>query len=110
LRKLERAAEVKMHKKKKTNRHLITDEHELQEIARDAFFDPGELFDEHGDIKDIANLPEHLHQRISNCTVRLKRSGKYDEDGWPIIETSVEVKLNNKLKALDRLARHLGLY
>jgi hypothetical protein len=99
-----------MRKEKKTNRHLITDEHELQDISLDAFFDPAELFDEHGGLKEIANLPEHLHQRISKLKVRLKRSGQYDEDGWPIMETSVEVKFNNKLRALNRLARHLGMY
>ncbi len=99
-----------MRKEKKTNRHLITDEHELQEIARDAFFDPAELFDEHGGLKEIANLPEHLHQRISKLKVRLRRSGQYDEDGWPIMITSVEVKVKDKLKALERFGRHLGAF
>jgi hypothetical protein len=110
LRKPERVVEVQMHKKKKTNRHLITDEHELQELARDALFDPGELYDVHGGLKEIANLPEHLHKRISKLKVRMRRSGQYDEDGWPIMVTSVEIKVNDKLKALERLARHLGIY
>jgi hypothetical protein len=110
LRKLERTAEVQMRKEKKKNRYLITDEHELQELIRDVDFDIGEVFDEHDGLKEIANMPEHIHQRLSNVIVRLRRSGQYDEDGWPIMVTSVEVKVNDKLKALERLARHLGIY
>lgn len=85
----------------------ITAERVLDEIAAMAFYDPADLTIERKDGKgavviggingpdDIKNLPETVRRAIV---------------GWKYTEHGFEVKLADKSKALDQLARHLAIY
>lgn len=84
----------------------ITQERILTEMARMAFYDPAELIglkmDDQGNLiglsgpQDIANLPEDVRRAIV---------------GWGYDRNMIfTVKLADKSKALDQLARHLGLF
>lgn len=75
----------------------IEDERVVREMALIAFFDPAELVAETIEKpEDIAKLPEHVRRLIVGW--------KYDRHG------NLELHLADKLKALDMLARYLGIY
>lgn len=73
----------------------ITAERVLAEIGRMAFFDPADYVDVKN-MADIAALPEHVRRAIVGW-------------GWDRNQ-NFTVKLADKSKALDQLARHLSLY
>lgn len=87
----------------------ITSQRVLEEIASVAFYDPAEIMVEIARVNrgeghdhglrgptDIRNLPEHIRRVITGWT--WDRSGNFT------------VKIADKLRALDQLARHLSLY
>lgn len=76
----------------------------LQELARIAFADIGQLFDATGRLKPLNQLdPEHRAAiRSLQITTREMDSGT--------LERKVAVQIWDKLVALEKLARHLGLF
>lgn len=75
----------------------------LSELARIAFFDIRNLFDDQGRPLPVQKLDEVTAAAISS--IKVQQLGK--ADGFA---TVIEYKLNDKLKALDKLARYLGLF
>lgn len=80
--------------------HLdVTHDRIMQEYARIAFFDPSTMYDENGDLLEIKDMPEDTRRVIAGIdihdTVFLKRI--------------LKVKLNEKIRALDSLARVTGM-
>ena len=76
-----------------TNRVLV-------ELARIAFADIGDVFDEHGAVIPFADLPPGIRSAIAEYRVRHGRNGTY----------TVCVRLHSKLAALTALGRHLGIF
>jgi len=75
----------------------VTAERVIQEMAKVAFFDPAEIVaHEIKTPEDIGKLPEHVRR----CIVGWK---------WDRFNNLVLI-LADKLSALDKLAKHLGLY
>jgi hypothetical protein len=81
----------------------LTPERTLAEIAALAHGDIGQLgeWDHAGNFTftPSAQLPRHVRALVSEITVTQGRGG----------EVTTKIKLNDKLKALELLARHLGL-
>ncbi|MFG1383730.1 terminase small subunit [Xanthobacter versatilis] len=76
----------------------------LQELARIAFADIGQLFDAAGRLKPLNQLdPEH--RAAIRCLQIITREM---DDG--MLERRVAVQIWDKLSALEKLARHLGLF
>lgn len=74
----------------------VTAERVINEIARMAFYDPADIAGFVADnVTDIAKLPEDVRRAIV---------------GWKQGEHGLELKLADKSKALDQLARHLSIY
>lgn len=96
--------EIDRMKKVGTSKMELTQERVLAEIMRMAFLDVGELATVSEDGKtlmlnraeQIRELPEDVRRAIVGW--------KHDSNG------NLEVKLSDKSKALDQLARHLTLY
>lgn len=84
----------------------------VEELARIAFLDVGALFDEGDRMRPISELPESVRRAIAGLEVtREKRVTKTDPDN---VETDItddlrKVKLWDKPRALELLARHLGM-
>ena len=76
-----------------TNRVLV-------ELARIAFADISDVFDEHGAIIPFADLPPGIRPAIAEYRVRHGRKGTY----------TVCLRLHSKLAALTALGRHLGMF
>lgn len=100
---------AKIHKRvKKTE---VTAQRVLEELACIAFLDPGEMYDEDGNLKHIRDMPERVRRAIASMEVdRRNRRGR-GEDGEEddIEETNKRIRMNDKMKALEMLAKHVGL-
>ena len=88
---------------KRADRLDITADAVLKEIANIAFFDIRNIFDGNT-LKEIDTLEDKTAKAISSIKSRVEKSvdGTFSE--------IVEIKSNDKLKALDMLSKHLGLY
>ena len=72
----------------------------LVELIRMAFADIGDVFDEHGAVILLAELPPGIRSAIAEYRVRRYRNGTY----------TVSVRLHSKLPALTALGRYLGIF
>lgn len=68
------------------------------------------MFDEDGKLKPLVDLPENVLEGLADFQIRFHRSGINDDAGRPIIGVSYKVKAHDKLKALEMLSKHLGLF
>ncbi|WP_284151982.1 terminase small subunit [Desulfofustis limnaeus] len=78
----------------------------LTECTRIAFFDPRKLFNEDKSLRDLAELNSQEASAIASIDIFEVR-GKGDREGTTFVK---RIRFNDKLKALDVLAKHLGLY
>lgn len=116
------AEAIQKAKEKFSNKLEISAERVLQEMAALAFSDLGDVMAWGPDAESTELYPsEELkpeHRRaVSSVKVRkmVLKSRGVDEDGEPSVHVeesilSTEIKLHDKSKALDQLARHLGLF
>lgn len=94
---------IKQMTKVRTEKLDITAERVLEELAHIAFFDIRNIFDGNS-LKQVSDLDDKTARAISGIKSRIEKT-----DGENFAEV-VEVKSNDKLKALDMLSKHLGLY
>lgn len=107
LRKPEVAAMIANLQAKRAERTQITADRVLVELARIAFLDPADLFDANGNPKAIADIPEHARRAIIGCDVVQLYEGAGQtrkQDG-----EVRKIRLADKVRALELLARHLGI-
>lgn len=76
----------------------------LQELARIAFADIGQLFDAAGKLKPLNQLDPNNRAAIRFLQITTRELG----DGT--LERKVALQIWDKLSALQKLARHLGLF
>ena len=77
----------------------------LEEYRRIGFSDIGALFDDHGRLKSLRELPRDVRAAIASMKVTKKNLTAGDG----VMEDVVEVKLWDKTRALESLAKHFGL-
>lgn len=95
--------------KRRTDKVGFDAERVLEEIAKIAFSDVSELFDEGGNLKPITKIDRQLAKAIQAFEVVSKQ--KPTRKGEPIeFEYTYKIKLWDKLGALDKLGRHLKLF
>ena len=90
-------------------RTVLDESRTLDEMARLAYADPAELYDNAGRFKPIKDLPPHVRAAIASVKTRRTITKKADE----VISEEVivdEVKLWNKNTAIDMANKHMGLY
>lgn len=87
---------------------MLSTERILQELERAIFADPRKLYDEKGRLKPIHSLDEDTAAAISPLDVDEIASGR----GPPrrAIGRTTKVRFVDKLVAIDRAMRHLGLF
>lgn len=87
----------------RSRRTGITQDRVLRELARIAFVDPNNVIDP--DTATVrADASEDDRAAIASVKVKTMSMG----DDCDVVEH--EIKLNDKIKALDLLCRHLGMY
>ncbi len=90
---------------KRLERNEVTAERILGELARVAFFDPRKAFNPDGSMKPLDELDDDTAAAIAGLDLAEIR----DSEGKPI-GVLKKIKIADKLVALDKLARHLGLF
>jgi len=110
LRKTSVSAEIVRCRKQITEKCQVTQERVIAELACIAFFDPRKLYDENGNLKPIQELDEETATAIQSMDqniVKIKRENGKNRNETVLVD---KIRLHNKIDALDRLARYLGLY
>lgn len=81
----------------------------LEYVARMAFFDPKELFEDDGSLKRIQDIPESARTVMAGLEVSdIWDSGEGEQKS--IIGTLKKIKLSDRKGALDMLMRYHALY
>lgn len=81
----------------------------LRGMLQTADLDPITLFKDTGELKDLAELPEHARKAIREFEVHTEYVGE-DASGLPISRRIVKVKLYDRLKALEMLGKFKKLF
>ena len=98
------AAEIARGRAERSERTGISADRVLQELARIAFFDVRKALNPDGTMKPLSELDDDTAAAIAG----LELSEIRDSEGSPI-GVLKKLKFCEKLGALDKLARHLGL-
>jgi phage terminase small subunit len=86
----------------------LSTERVLRALERPIFADPRKLCDQKGRLKPIQSLDEDTAAAIASIDVDEPTIGGRAK-GTPV-GTTTKVRLHDKLVAIDRAMRHLGLY
>lgn len=105
LKKLEVQQFIQELQKDKLQRVKITADAVIDEIAKIAFFDIRNIFNKDDTLKNVNSLDDRTATAISSIKTRIEKQGP-DKEDWAEIK---EYKTNDKLKALELLAKHLGV-
>jgi phage terminase small subunit len=88
--------------KKASKKVEVTVEMLLQEYKRIGFGDPRKIITWSGDTSILKPSDELTDDEIAMVSGVVQKKGKYGD--------TVEIKFNDKIAALDKLAKHLGFY
>ncbi len=103
---IQHAIQVEMDKR--ANRTEITQDRVLAEYARLAFFDVRKMFDKDGKPLDIQNLDDDTAAALVGLDVQDVYLGNGDDKEFAGYVK--KYKMADKLKALEALGRHVGLF
>lgn len=94
--------------KERQTRTEITADKVLKEYAKIAFFDIRSIYNESNSLKPIADLDDTAGSVIAGVEVDEIFEGSGKDKIY--LGNTVKVKLNNKINALDSIAKHLGMF
>jgi phage terminase small subunit len=93
---------------KRSKRTEITQDRVLQELARIGFGNLQNVLTPAGNLMSAADWDEDTARSISSMEI-ITRPGGLDENGEREVEHVAKIKAWDKLAALDKIARHLGM-
>ena len=77
----------------------------VSEIEKIAFFDPGAMYDEDGNLKNIKELDERTRKAIASLEIDIAKIGD------SVIDLGTKkLKIHNKTTALDMLMKYKNAY
>ena len=79
---------------------FVTADKTVRELARVGLYDIKDLYDEDGNVLHPMNMPENIRHAIVSVEHTIIAEGV----------TSTKIRLHDKVSALDKLARHFGLF
>lgn len=82
----------------------------LREVARLALSDPGELFDDNGDLRSIKDMPASLRACIASVEIDNRTERDPDDPDKFRSYTVKKVKMWDKNSALEKAMKHLGSF
>lgn len=100
---------IKELNKKREQRTEITGDMVIKELAKLAFSDVQNLYNEDGGLKSVPELSPEAAATISSFKATREYQGK-DEEGNAEYATIEEYKRYDKTKSLELLGRHFGLF
>lgn len=102
------AAYIKKRMDERAERTEITQDMVLQELAKLGFFDIRKLFDDNGKPLDISMIDDDTAACIAGMDVLDAYDGAGEDKEF--IGHIKKYKLSDKLKALELIGRHLGMF
>ncbi len=96
--------ELERRVKERSEKANITAEMVLRELAAIAFFDVRKIFDKKNNLKNIAELDDNAGRAISAINIEV------DALGNNTFSTTKKIKLNDKLRALQLVGNHIGMF
>jgi len=78
----------------------------IDELARIAFFDVGQLYNDDGTLKEMSQLGSEITRAIHSTKQRIEKQGQ-DKEDWAEIK---EIRTHDKLKALELLGKTIALF
>lgn len=109
LKKAEIKAEIQRHMEKRSKRLEITQDRVLEEIAKIAFVNPKAFFDSDGRLKKIDDIDDNAMAAVTGSIDILEEYEGYGDDR-ELVGYTKKIKLADKVKALELLCRHLGVF
>lgn len=100
---------ISLLKGKREERTNITQDMVVNELAKTAFGSIKDLYDEKGLMKEPYQLDDDVASTISSFKSKREMLEK-DSDGNPVFGVIDEYKRLDKLKALEMLGKHLGIF
>lgn len=94
----------------RSERTKITQDMVLSELAKVGFSDLRNVFTPMGGIIDPRDWDDSTAGAISSVEVVRRQSGEYDDDGNPIPEHVHKIKVWDKVSALEKMGKHLGMF
>lgn len=91
-------------------RTQITADRVVKELARIGLSDLREAFTESGHLRHPKDWTEDLAAAISSVEVVTRLTGEEDEDGNKAVEHIHKLKLWDKVSALEKIAKHFGMF
>lgn len=91
--------------KKRSERTEVTADRVLKEYAKLAFFDPRKLYRDDGSPIPIKELDDETAAAVAGLDIQ----ELYDKEG-NFIGYTKKYKLSDKIRALDSIAKHLGMF
>lgn len=88
----------------RSRRTEITADRVVEELARVAFFDLRRVFRPDGALIPVADLPEEVAAALASVDLATVAKGE------GAVEHIAKIKAADKLRALENLARHLGMF
>lgn len=101
--------------KAREQRTQITQDMVIEELAKIAFFNIKDIFNNDGTLKSIKEIDDKSAGAISSVKILQKAGSMKIEMGGDIplqhiAEQTVEIKLNDKKGALELIGKHLGMF
>lgn len=99
---------IAIHQKKREERTQVTQDRVIQELAKIAFADIRELYDDNGNLKNVKCLEDEIAGAVSQLETFEEYEGRGEDREY--IGDTKKVKLLDKTKALELLGKHLGIF
>ena len=110
LKHVEVAAAITEAQQKREIRTGITADRVLQELARLGLSDVRKLFTEGGNLLPPQAWGDDMAAAVAAIEVVSRSTGEKDADGATVVEHVHKVKLWDKNSALEKIAKHLGMF
>jgi phage terminase small subunit len=94
----------------RSKRTGITVDRVLEEIAKIGFADIREIFTAGDNFRSIADLPDDIAAAVQSIEVVVRPPGLAGDDGFKEGELVYKIRLSDKLKGLELLGKHLGMF
>mgnify|MGYP001953772418 CR=1 FL=1 len=104
------AEAIEKEKRKISERTSVDQDRVLNELARIGFSDLRKLFTPDGKVKPPEEWDDAAAAAISAIEVVSKPTGETDENGELVFEHVHKIKVWDKNSALEKIAKHLGMF
>ena len=82
----------------------------LNEIAKIGFSDIRQIFTGSDKLRSIADLPDEIAAAVQSVETVIRSTGETDDAGNKKTESVCKIRLADKLKGLEMLCKHLGMF